>query len=482
MNAEAQFFQNTTEVLPSPQDLAHARSQLISTLPGPGNGLERVREHIQTDLVPAFDRHNKVANYYGFVTGGTTPASLMADHIAVDHDQSTMVHLPKDSIAVEVEDCALQMLCQLVDLEPEQWPHRIFTTGATASNILGLACGREYVLKRAAAANGYGDVSVADDGLPEAMRKAGINKIQVLTEMPHSSLRKAASVVGLGRSCVLDVGLTDAAHRFDFEALEAALSEPGTASIVSISCAEINTGFFATSGDDMQRIRQLCDQYGAWMHVDAAFGLMARVLPQCDAYSILNEGVRGMELADSITGDAHKLLNVPYDCGFFFSKHLALATEVFQNNNAAYLSVATGSETRAIPSPLNIGIENSRRFRALPVYATLTAYGRDGYRDMMDRQVKLARAIASYIESSPDYELLPKDNPIENVYIIALFRATDPKLNEDLVQRINATRTTYVSGTQWDGRPAARFAVASWQVQVERELATVKEVLESVCR
>ena len=145
---------------------------------------------------------------------------------------------------------------------------------------------------------------------------------------------------------------------------------------------------------------------------------------------------------------------------------------MFQNTNAAYLNTAssdtTASKGRPIPSPLNIGIENSRRFRALPVYATLVAYGRDGYRDMLERQIRLARSIAGLILDSDDFELLPtpvngdvsRDARLRQIYIIVLFRAKDDALNNELVQRINATRRLYVSGTQWDGKPAARFADA----------------------
>ena len=156
---------------------------------------------------------------------------------------------------------------------------------------------------------------------------------------------------------------------------------------------------------------------------------------------------------------------------------------MFQNTNAAYLNVAgadAGSAERTVPSPLNLGIENSRRFRALPVYASFAAYGRQGYQSMLERQIQLARAIASFISSSPKYELLPEGNVEGNIYIIVLFRAKEKKLNSNLVERINATRRIYVSGTQWNGKPAARFAIASWQVQVERDLAVVKEILQEV--
>lgn len=183
--------------------------------------------------------------------------------------------------------------------------------------------------------------------------------------------------------------------------------------------------------------------------------------------------------------------NQPYDCGIFLSRHLNLGIDVFRNTNAAYLTASDESTTSAdynIPSPLNIGIENSRRFRALPVYATLAAYGRDGYRDMLQRQIQLARGIADFIAQSRAFELLPSHNaadgesgsPSSAIFIIVLFRARDEALNDMLVQRINASRRIYVSGTQWDCRPAARFAVANWMADIERDLPLIQEVLDAV--
>jgi len=197
-------------------------------------------------------------------------------------------------------------------------------------------------------------------------------------------------------------------------------------------------------------------------------------------------GAEGLELADSITGDAHKLLNVPYDCGFFFCRHQDLAHQVFQNANAAYLNlVTTGPVT--IPSPLNIGLENSRRFRGLPVYATLIAYGRDGYREMLERQIRFARVVAAYIHEHPAYELLPesldcRDRIDQETFIVVLFKAKDASLNMDLVRRINSSAKMYVSGTKWHGQPASRIAVANWQVDPTRDLELVKTILEAVLR
>ncbi|KAF2470451.1 pyridoxal-dependent decarboxylase [Lindgomyces ingoldianus] len=471
------------DVLPSEIALTHAREKLIQHLPTKGVGLEDTIKHLKEDIVPGFNASSRSSNYYGFVTGGTTPAASLADNLVTAWDQNVGVHLPKETIATEVEDKALSLLCELLNLDPAQWPYRTFTTGATASNILGLACGREYIIAEAAAIRSSSAASVGHLGIYEALHRAGLDKIQVLTTVPHSSLSKAASLIGMGRASVKTIALKDSPLKFDIPRLENMLKEAGTASVVAISAAEVNTGLFATSGlNQMKEIRRICDMYGAWIHVDGAFGIMGRMLTSPSYQTIIN-GCAGLDLADSITGDGHKLLNVPYDCGFFLSRHRDIAFHVFQNPNAAYLS--SGLSTDTIMSPLNIGIENSRRLRALPVYASLMAYGKDGYREMLERQVQLARAIAEFIIESDDFELLPifageKDEVLGNVYMIVLFRANDEGLNKELVDRIKTTRKIYVSGTAWEGKPACRFAVSNWMANVEKDLPVIKEALRGV--
>lgn len=113
-------------------------------------------------------------------------------------------------------------------------------------------------------------MTVAGHGLLTACMAAGIEDIQILTTQPHSSLAKACSVAGIGRSSVIDVGSKGDGIRFDLEVLEKHLEREKTASIVVISCGEVNTGFFATHGsEEVRSIRSLCDKYKAWLHVDA---------------------------------------------------------------------------------------------------------------------------------------------------------------------------------------------------------------------
>lgn len=256
-------------VLPAQEILRRARTTLVEALPADGLGYERTVKHLLDDVAPALNGNSNSPNYYGFVTGGATPAAALADNLVTAYDQNVQVHLPNETVATNVEHHALRLLCDLLELESSKWPHRTFTTGATASNVIGLACGREHAILSAASRKGQ-SVSVGELGLLGAMRAADVDDIQVLTTVPHSSLGKAASIVGIGRAFVKTVGLADAPHRFDLGRLEAALALERTASIVAISCSEVNTGNFATSGyAEMAAIRKLCDKYGAWIHVDA---------------------------------------------------------------------------------------------------------------------------------------------------------------------------------------------------------------------
>jgi glutamate/tyrosine decarboxylase-like PLP-dependent enzyme len=484
--------------LPSPASILKATGTLISSLPKSGLGEEATEAHLLKDLPGGFNGPKTSSNYYGFVTGGVFPIAEVADNIVTAFDQSPMVHLPDQSISTIVEDRALNMLVELLNLG-SGWGGKTFTTGATGANVLGLACGRESainaVLKAVGGASGVGEM-----GILAACMKAGIKEIQVLTTMGHSSLYKAASIVGLGRQSVKDIPISkDEPWKIDIDTLERELqrSIDGVVSIVAISAGEVNAGKFAVSGlHEMKKIRDLCDQYGAWLHIDGgkfesapsniqrlktiAFGIFARSLPKTPEFASLIDLSSGLELADSITGDGHKLLNVPYDCGFFLTRSADTLSSIFQNPNAAYLSTGPGA---SIPSPLNIGLENSRRFRALPVYAVLLAYGREGLGEMFARQVRLARAVSAFLKSSNDYKLLPsssKEDQVEDTHIVVIFGATDERKNAELVKNINATRKMYVSGTKWEGKPACRIAVSTWKVEVERDIQLATDVLKEV--
>jgi glutamate/tyrosine decarboxylase-like PLP-dependent enzyme len=263
---------STYRPLPAIEDVSAVEKTLHSTLPEEGSGLVVTTSHLLNDIARGLNGSSLSSHYYGFVTGGSTPAARVADQLATFYDQNVQVHLPNQTVATDVEHRSLEMLLQLLYLSPQDWTGRTLTTGATASNIIGLACGRQWVIEHRLKAKGHDSAdSVSELGMLKACRLAEIDDWQVLTTVPHSSLRKAASVVGLGWGGVIDVKVESTRDSLDFDMtkLERHLALSRVGSIVAISCGEVNSGWFAThSKEQVRRIRDLCDRYGAWLHVD----------------------------------------------------------------------------------------------------------------------------------------------------------------------------------------------------------------------
>lgn len=264
-----------SQTLP-PLELIHAASAILPHPSDPGflsgQPAADVARHITEHIVPALCGQSQSSRYFGFVTGGVLPLAEWADNVVSHMDQNVQVHLPEQSVSTFVENAALQMLIGLLRLESE-WKGRTFTTGATGSNVLGLACGREAILQKKGA-------SVGELGLLGACVKAGVSEIQILTSGGHSSLSKAASVVGLGRASVKELPRSAAQPwKLDLDAVQRELARPGTASIIAVSMGEVNTGGYALDDvDEWKRLRQLADRHDAWIHVDG--GMFEPYMPK----------------------------------------------------------------------------------------------------------------------------------------------------------------------------------------------------------
>jgi glutamate/tyrosine decarboxylase-like PLP-dependent enzyme len=257
-------------------------------------------------------------------------------------------------------------------------------------------------------------------------------------------------MLGLGQDRVTRLS-SDPVGRLDLGALERELRDAKSPAIVIANAGEVNAGEF----DPIGEMAALAKEHGAWLHVDGAFGLFARLSERTRA---LTDGV---ELADSVTCDGHKWLNVPYDCGFAFVREperLPHALSV----GAPYLPSADDPQ----PSFGFLSPENSRRARALPVWATLRAYGRSGYRGMVERHLDIATHLAGLVDAAPELERLA-DVPLN----IVCFRARPSgvaesdldSLNSDLAERILADGRVYVGSTSFGGKVALRPAIVNWR-------------------
>ena len=290
----------------------------------------------------------------------------------------------------------------------------------------------------------------------------GTSEIKVLSASPHISTYKALSMLGIGKKSVVKIKMLPDREAVDVWDLEYHLKKLNEPAIVVVNAGTVDTVDF----DDLKAVGELKKKYKFWMHVDAAFGGFAACSEKYSHY------LEGINYADSITIDAHKWLNVPYDSGMQFTRHKHLQKKVFQNQ-AAYL----GGES-ANNDILNYTPENSRRFRALPAWFTLMAYGRDGYREIVERNCDLAHRLGDWIKASESFLLLA---PVRlNVVCFTLNRED---LTIDLVQkfldRIRDDGRVYFTPTVYKEIPAIRAAISNWQTQ-EKDIEIAWEVLSSL--
>ncbi|MFT6753202.1 MAG: glutamate/tyrosine decarboxylase-like PLP-dependent enzyme, partial [Candidatus Azotimanducaceae bacterium] len=300
-------------------------------------------------------------NYFGFVTGGSTPASVAGDWLTSIYDQNVMGS--NETIAADFEVMTLHMLRSMFHLSEEF--EGSFVSGATMSNFTSLAIARQWLGQQK-------QIDIAEEGI------AALGEIKLFSAAPHSSIYKSLSMLGIGRKSLTLIPTLIDREAIDVSALEVALKNYGKPCIVVASAGTVNTVDF----DDLVALSKLRDTYSFWLHVDAAFGGFAACSKR------YRDLLTGINEADSITIDAHKWLNVPYDSAMQFSKHLHLQTQVFQNS-AAYLRADLSSNNF-----INLTPENSRRFRALATWFSLVAYGKHGYSEIVERACGLASWLA----------------------------------------------------------------------------------------
>jgi len=349
---------------------------------------------------------------------------------------------------------ALDWLRELVGL-PAQWGGAL-TASATFANVTGLALATHWWAER------HG-VDATADGL------AGLPRMPVVGGgYVHPSARKALQLLGHGRD-TMEVFTRDDVGRMDVDALGRRLGDlDGEPAVIIGTAGEPNAGDF----DPLADLADLAEQHGAWLHLDAAFGIFAALSPRTAHLTA------GMERADSIAADAHKWLNVPYESGFALVRRPERLGTAFGMPGAAYL-----------PGPDDprggyglLGPESSRRARALPIWATLAAYGRAGYRALVERHCDLAAHLAARVDAAPDLQRLA-EVPLN----VVCFRYRPPGLAEPELDSVNRRLgeallddgRVYAGTTEYDGHVALRPAISNWRTTAA-DLDLLVEVVQDL--
>ncbi|MEP6651472.1 MAG: aminotransferase class V-fold PLP-dependent enzyme [Lapillicoccus sp.] len=375
--------------------------------------------------------------FFGWVIGGSHPAGLAADWLVSAWDQNAGMRFATPGV-VAAEEAAAGWLLDLLGLPAGA--DLGFVTGATMANFTGLAAGRQQVLS---------DVGwdVNQDGL------SGAPAIRLLAgEERHGTVDLAARYLGLGAPTAIPA---DDQGRLRMDGLAEALAGDDRPTIVCLQAGNLHSGAF----DPMREAIAVAHQHGAWVHVDGAFGLWAAASPR------LRHLVEGYQAADSWATDAHKTLNVPYDCGISIVARPSAVRDAM-GMQASYLIRAQGPG-----DPLDKVPELSRRARGVPVWAVLRSLGRTGVADLVDRLAEHARAIADGIAAVDGAQVL---NDVVFTQVSAAFG--EDERTRAVVARLLADGTTWMSGSRWRDRDVLRVSVSNWSTDAEDVAASLDAV------
>ena len=390
--------------------------------------------------------------FFHFVVGGVTPAALGADWLTTALDQNPGMYAASP-LTARLATVSLGWLLDMFGL-PRSWGGSI-TTGATMANFVALLCARRWWAQ-------HHGVDVDADGL------AGLPQPRVFSSgYIHASSRKALGMLGIGRNNVR-ILTRDDAGRLDLPALRRELEALGGDPAILIGTAgEVNAGDF----DPIYDMADLAEDHGAWLHVDGAFGLFAALAP---ATAHLVEGIEG---AHSVIADGHKWLNVPYDTGFAFVRDASLIPASLAVGGAYLAAVDDPRPNLSYTAP-----EMSQRARSLAVWATLRAYGRRGYRAMVERHLELAQRLADRVDEAPDLERLA-EVPLNIVCFRYRPDGVPEEALDDLNRRVAAALLedgrVFAGATTYRGKVALRPAIVNWRSR-EQDVDLITEVVREL--
>jgi glutamate/tyrosine decarboxylase-like PLP-dependent enzyme len=435
-------------------DLGTLRAKL--SLPLRDSGLDATA--VIDDLVRAVEGgliDSAGPRFFGWVIGGSLPAALAADWLTSAWDQNAGMYATSPAAAV-VEEVAGVWLKDLLHL-PSTASFAL-VTGCQIAHVTCLLAARHAVLARH-------QWDVERDGL------AGSPPIRILTSTEkHGSTVRAIRLLGLGEKNIQSLNV-DQEGRLDKHALIAALqASPNQPTVVVLQAGDLNMGAF----DDFATLIPIAKKFGAWVHIDGAFGLWCAASPR------LRHLLNGADAADSWTTDGHKWLNVPFDCGYAFVAD-SEAHRASLSHRASYLTHAEDARDQMDWNP-----EWSRRGRGFPTYAALRQLGRNGVADLIERTCDHAHALVTGIGSLEGAEIVwePQINQ-------GMVRFLDPRqgataadhdvFTDRIMAEILASGEAFFTGTTWRGRRAMRVSVCNWQTSandVDRVIASVTKILQ----
>lgn len=437
------------------------RSALPSAPPRTGEAIDAILDDFEKIVLPGVTHWNHPCFFAYFSITGSAPG-ILGELLSAALNVNGMLWQTSPS-ATELEEVAVDWLRQLLGI-PEGYEGVIMDT-ASVSTLCAIAAAR----------HALSDLNIRQLGM--AGRPELPKLLMYTSEQAHSSVEKAAIVLGLGKDGVRKIA-TDDAFRMDAGALEASIAEDRAAGHLPF-CVVATVGTTSTTSiDPVPAIARICQHEGLWLHVDAAYAGSAAVLPE--HRHILD----GCEAADSLVVNPHKWLFTPIDCSVLYVRDPDTLTGAF-SLVPEYLRTGVEGEVR---NYMDWGVSLGRRFRAIKLWMVMRTFGSDGIAARIGEHVRLAQLLAGWVDDHPDFERLAP-TPLS----VVCFRARPPQIvdggddssdveaaldefNGQLLSRLNASGEIYLSHTNLRGRYTLRLAIGNIRT-TERHVARAWQVI-----
>ena len=425
----------------------YLKNALPKSAPDKGEAMDEILSDIDRYIVEGVTHWNQPAFFAYFANTGSAPG-ILGEMFAAAFNVNAMLWRTSPA-ATELEEVTTNWLRQMIGL-PETFSGVIYDT-ASISSLCAIAAAREAVP----------NLNVREEGLYGAKAKLRL----YCSEHAHSSIDKAAIVLGLGHQSVRKIA-SDSEFRMNPEALANAITEDRANGWIPF-CVVATTGTTSmTSIDPVPAIADICIREKLWLHIDAAYGGTAAILPE------MRWILEGSEHADSLVINPHKWMFVPMDLSVLFCRRMDKLRQAF-SLVAEYLR--TSEDEDQVKNFMDYGPQLGRRFRAIKFWFIMRYFGVEGIRQRIRQQCEMAREFAEWVEKSEDFELLA---PVP--FSTVCFRACPTELrnktgglalpekesaidalNEQIMERVNRHGKIFLSHTKLKNKMTLRLAIGN---------------------
>lgn len=438
------------------------KAQLPLSAPDQGESMEAILADVDRLIVPALT-HWSHPSFFAYFATSTSAPGIFGELLSAAFDVKSMLWRTSPA-STELEEVVLDWLRQMLGLDIGLSGF-IYDT-ASVSSMHAIAAAREGV-----------EMRIREEGM------SGRTDLPLLrvyaSEQAHSSIDKGIITLGLGQRALRKIP-TDSEFRMDPTALADAIDEDKREGYLPF-CVVATVGTTSTSSiDPVPAIVPICEQHAMWLHVDAAYGGSAAIVPE------MRHVLDGCERADSLVLNPHKWLFTPFDLSVLYCRHLDLLRRAF-SLVPEYLRTP---EQEKVRSGSDYGVQLGRRFRALKLWMIIRYFGAAGLAARIREHCRLAKLFASWIEASPDWELMA---PLP--FALVCFRACAQNeseteeirarrldvLNEAIMHGVNATGKAFLSHTKLNDQLTLRLSIGNIRT-TERHVRQVWELLNEQLR